>query len=82
MPTIVAACASILCAKARSYSGPKLSIAPTVPVGINLVLNWTHEHCEPWYLATSLADPRHAVPMYRRRMQSEQYFKDADSVSG
>ena len=33
-------------------------------VVINLVLYWARGHREPWYLATSLADPRKAVRMY------------------
>ena len=52
-------------------------------VVINLILYWARGHREPpyqvrgrlWYLATSLADPRQAVRMYRKRMQPEQYFK-------
>ena len=39
---------------------------------INLVLYWARGHREPWYLATSLSDPRQAVRMYRKRMQPEQ----------
>ena len=42
---------------------------------INLVLYWARGHREPWYLATSLTNPRRAVRMYRKRMQPEQYFK-------
>lgn len=45
-------------------------------VRTNLVLFWGAGHDEPWYLATSLSDPRLAVRMYRRRMQPEQYFRD------
>ena len=44
-------------------------------VVINLILYWARGHREPWYLATSLTDPRQAVRMYRKRMQPEQYFK-------
>ena len=45
-------------------------------VRINLVLFWGSRHKQPWYLATSLSDPKLAVKMYRQRMQPEQYFKD------
>ncbi len=51
-------------------------------VVINLVLYWARGHREPWYLATSLTNPRWAVPMYRRRMQPEQYFKDGKQRFG
>ena len=51
-------------------------------VVINLVLYWARGHREPWYLATSLADPRQAVRMYRKRMQPEQYFKDGKQRFG
>ena len=49
---------------------------------INLTLYWARGHREPWYLATSLADPRRAVRMYRHRMQPEQYFKDGKQHFG
>ena len=49
---------------------------------INLVLYWARGHREPWYLATSLTDPRKAVRMYRKRMQPEQYFKDGKQRFG
>ena len=45
-------------------------------VSTNMVLFWGSGHKEPWYLATSLSDPKLVVNMYRRRMQPEQYFKD------
>lgn len=45
-------------------------------VRTNLVLYWGAGHKEPWYLATSLSDPKLAVRMYRKRMQPEQYFRD------
>ena len=51
-------------------------------VVINLVLYWARGHREPWYLATSLTDPRKAVRMYRKRMQPEQYFKDGKQRFG
>ena len=51
-------------------------------VVINLVLYWARGHREPWYLATSLTDPRQAVKMYRKRMQPEQYFKDGKQRFG
>ena len=49
---------------------------------VNLVLYWARGHREPWYLATSLTDPRRAVRMYRKRMQPEQYFKDGKQRFG
>ena len=49
-------------------------------VSTNMVLFWGSGHKEPWYLATSLSDPRLVVEMYRRRMQPEQYFKDDSLV--
>jgi hypothetical protein len=49
---------------------------------INLVLYWARGHREPWYLATSLTNPRQAVRMYRKRMQPEQYFKDGKQRFG
>lgn len=49
---------------------------------INLLLYWARGHREPWYLATSLTNPRQAVKMYRRRMQPEQYFKDGKQRFG
>ena len=51
-------------------------------VVINLALYWARGHREPWYLATSLTDPRKAVRMYRKRMQPEQYFKDGKQRFG
>ena len=51
-------------------------------VVINLVLYWARGHREPWYLATSLSDPRQAVRTYRKRMQPEQYFKDGKQRFG
>ena len=51
-------------------------------VVINLILYWARGHREPWYLATSLPDPRRAVRMYRKRMQPEQYFKDGKQRFG
>ena len=51
-------------------------------VVINLVLYWARGHREPWYLATSLTNPRQAVRMYRKRMQPEQYFKDGKQRFG
>ena len=42
---------------------------------IHLILYWAQGHREPWYLATSLADPRRAVRMYRKRMQPEHHIK-------
>ena len=49
---------------------------------INLILYWARGHREPWYLASSLTDPRQAVRMYRKRMQPEQYFKDGKQRFG
>ena len=51
-------------------------------VVINLILYWARGHREPWYLATSLTNPRQAVRMYRKRMQPEQYFKDGKQRVG
>ena len=51
-------------------------------VVINLILYWARGHREPWYLATSLTDPRQAVRLYRKRMQPEQYFKDGKQRFG
>ena len=51
-------------------------------VVINLILYWARGHREPWYLATSLTDPRRAVKLYRKRMQPEQYFKDGKQRFG
>ena len=45
-------------------------------VMVNLVLYWSREHQEPWYLATSLPDAKVAVRHYRQRMQPERYFRD------
>ena len=42
----------------------------------NIVLYWDRCHKDPWYLATSLSNPRKAVINYRKRMQPEQYFRD------
>ena len=49
---------------------------------INLVIYWARGHREPWYLVTSLTEPRKAVRMYRKRMQPEQYFKDGKQRFG
>ena len=49
---------------------------------INLVLYWARGHRDPWYLATSLSNPRQAVKMYRKRMRPEQYFKDSKQPFG
>ncbi len=62
--------------KGRILFWPRTLYRSDGAVVINLVLYWARGHREPWYLATSLADPRQAVRMYRKRMQPEQYFKD------
>ena len=49
---------------------------------INLVFYWARGYREPWYLATSLDDPRRAVRMYGRRIQQEQYFEDGKQCIG
>ena len=45
-------------------------------VAVNLALYWGRGHQEPWYLATSLPDPKVAVGQYRKRMRPERYFRD------
>ena len=49
---------------------------------INLVLYWARGHREPRFLATSLGDPQVAVRMHRRRLSTEQYFKDGKQRFG
>ena len=61
--------------KGRILFWPQTLYRSDGAVVINLILYWARGHREPWYLATSLTDPRKAVRMYRKRMQPEQYFK-------
>ena len=68
--------------KGRILCWPRTLYRSDRAVVINLVLYWARGHREPWYLATSLADPRQAVRMYRKRMQPEQYFKDGKQRFG
>ena len=68
--------------KGRILFWPQTLYRSDGAVVINLVLYWAHGHREPWYLATSLTDPRKAVRMYRKRMQPEQYFKDGKQRFG
>ena len=68
--------------KGRILFWPRTLYRSDGAVVINLVLYWARGHREPWYLATSLADPRQAVRMYRKRMQPEQYFKDGKQRFG
>ena len=68
--------------KGRIQFWPQTLYRSDGAVVINLVLYWARGHREPWYLATSLTDPRQAVKMYRRRMQPEQYFKDGKQRLG
>ena len=68
--------------KGRILFWPQTFYRSDGAVVINLVLYWARGHREPWYLATSLTDPRQAVRMYRRRMQPEQYFKDGKQRFG
>ena len=68
--------------KGRILFWPQTLYRSDGAVVINLVLYWARGHREPWYLATSLTDPRKAVRMYRRRMQPEQYFKDGKQRFG
>ena len=68
--------------KGRIMFRPQTLYRSDGAVVINLVLYWARGHREPWYLATSLADARQAVRMYRRRMQPEQYFKDGKQRFG
>lgn len=62
--------------KQRSVFIQRVHYRQDQAVRTNLVLFWGRGHKEPWFLATSLSDPRLVVKMYRRRMQPEQYFKD------
>ena len=62
--------------KGRILCWPQSLYRADGAVVVNLVLYWARGHREPWYLATSLADPGQAARMYRKRMQPEQYFKD------
>ena len=68
--------------KGRILFWPQTLYRSDGAVVINLILYWACGHREPWYLATSLADPRQAVRMYRKRMQPEQYFKDGKQCFG
>ena len=68
--------------KGRILFWPQTLYRSDGAVVINLVLYWARGHREPWYLATSLTDPRQAVRMYRKRMQPEQYFKDGKQRFG
>ena len=68
--------------KGRILFWPQTLYRSDGAVVINLILYWARGHREPWYLATSLADPRQAVRMYRKRMQPEQYFKDGKQRFG
>ena len=68
--------------KGRILFWPRTLYRSDGAVVINLVLYWARGHREPWFLATSLADPRQAVRMYRKRMQPEQYFKDGKQRFG
>ena len=61
--------------KGRILFWPQTLYRSDGAVVINLALYWARGRREPWYLATSLTNPRQAVRMYRRRMQPEQYFK-------
>ena len=68
--------------KGRILFWPQTLYRADGAVVINLILYWARGHREPWYLATSLSDPRQAVRMYRKRMQPEQYFKDGKQRFG
>ena len=68
--------------KGRILSWPRTLYRSDGATVVNLVLYWARGHREPWYLATSLADARQAVRMYRRRMQPEQYFRDGKQRFG
>ena len=68
--------------KGRILFWPQTLYRSDGAVVINLILYWARGHREPWYLATSLTDPRLAVKMYRRRMQPEQYFRDGKQRFG
>ena len=58
--------------KGRIRFRPQTLYRADGPVVINPILYWAQGHREPWYLATSLTNPRQAVRMYRKRMQPEQ----------
>ena len=68
--------------KGRILFWPQTLYRSDGAVVINLVLYWARGHREPWYLATSLTNPRQTVRMYRKRMQPEQYFKDGKQRFG
>ena len=68
--------------KGRILFRPQTFYRSDGAVVINPILYWARGHREPWYLATSLTDPRQAVRMYRKRMQPEQYFKDGKQRFG
>ena len=68
--------------KGRILFRPQTLYRSDGAVVINLVLYWARGHREPWYLATSLSNPRQAVRMYRKRMQPEQYFRDGKQRFG
>lgn len=45
-------------------------------VQINLLAVWQWGQTEPWYLATSLKDPKLVYALYRKRMKIEHGFRD------
>ncbi len=61
--------------KGRTLLRPQTRYRSDGAMIINLILYWAQGHREPWYLATSLADPGRAVRMYRKRMQPEHHIK-------
>jgi hypothetical protein len=42
----------------------------------NVVIYWAPNEKEPWFLATNLPCPHHAIRLYRRRMWIEEMFGD------
>ena len=55
---------------------PQAAYGQSERVPINLLVVWKRSYTEPWLLATSLADPKQAVALYRSRMKIEQGFRD------
>jgi len=68
--------------KGRILFRPQTLYCSDGAVVINLVLYRAQGHREPWYLATSLTDPRQVVRMYLKRMQPEQHFRDGKQRFG
>jgi len=54
----------------------RLLLTRASPYPTRLVLYWQKGEKKPWYLATSLLDPRQVLRLYRRRMWIEEMFGD------